>query len=331
MATVFLTHEPEALAVYYGDAALAALRELAEVRINPTGRTLDTAALVEAAAGCELIVGDVNTPAEAALFDGLPDLVSFHRCAVDRRTLDIAAASRNGVLVTNASPGFVPAVTELVFGLMIDLARGVSGAVAAFRAGSVPRQRMGVQLDGATLGVIGYGSIGKRVAELGRAFGMTVLVHDPHKTVAEPGVRQAGLEEVLAAADFVICLAVATEETRHLMNAERFAAMKPSAFFVNVARPMLVDEAALAEALRAGRIAGAALDVGTGPEMMPPPALTALPNVIATPHAGGLTPQATQSQAMETVEQVRAVLSGRMPHNALNADDATRLARFRDG
>ena len=328
-ATVFLTHQPGVLAVYYGDAALAALREVADVRLNPTGELLGTDAFIEAAKGCELIVGDVNTPAESALFDALPDLVAFHRCAVDWRTIDVEAASRNGVLVTNASPGFVEAVTELVFGLMVDLARGASEAVVEYRAGRMPAQRMGVQLAGATLGVIGYGSIGARVAELGCAFGMTVLIHDPHKTVAEPGIRQAGMDELLAASDFVVLLAVATEETRHLMNVARFAAMKPTAYFVNVSRPMLVDEEALASALRSGRIAGAALDVGSAPEMMPPVALGRLPNVVATPHIGGLTPEATQAQAMETVEQVRAVLAGRLPNNALNPAHATRLARFR--
>ncbi len=302
MPTIFLTHDPNALRVYYGDAALAALRQLAEVRLNPTGRLLETDALIDAAAGCELIVGDVNTPAEAALFDALPDLVAFHRCAVDRRTIDVEAASRNGVLVTNADPGFASSVAELVFGLMIDLARGVSDAVAGYRAGAIPPQRVGVQLGGATLGVIGYGSIGTHVAAIGSAFSMTVLVHDPYKEVAESGIRQTGLDELLAASDFVVLLAVATEETRGMMDAARFAAMKRTAYFVNVARPMLVDEAALADALQAGRIAGAALDVGSAPEMMPPVELARLPNVLATPHIGGLTPAATGAQAMQTVE-----------------------------
>ena len=329
MATVFLTHDPNALRVYYGEAALGALRELAEVRLNPTGALLGTEALIEAAKGCDLIVGDVNTPAGAALFDALPDLVAFHRCAVDRRTIDVEAASRNGVLVTNASPGFIDSVAELVFGLMIDLARGVSDAVAQYRSARMPSQRHGVQLAGATLGIIGFGSIGVRVAELGRAFGMTVLVNDPRKAVDEPDIRQTGLDELLAASDFVVLLAVANEDTRYLMNADRFAAMKRTAFFVNVSRPMLVDEHALAAALASGRIAGAALDVGSAPEMLPPVALGRLPNVIATPHIGGLTPQATQAQALETVEQARAVLDGRMPHNALNPEHATRLGRLR--
>jgi D-3-phosphoglycerate dehydrogenase len=189
---------------------------------------------------------------------------------------------------------------------------------------------VGVQLAGATLGVIGYGRIGVRVAALGRIFGMSVLVHDPHKTVGEPDIRQTDIDELLTASDFVVCLAAATEETHGLMNADRFAAMKPTAYFVNVSRPSLVDEDALAAALKSGRIAGAALDVGSGPEMMPLVALGHRPDVIATPHIGGLTPQATQAQAMETVEQIRAALSGRVPHNALNPEHATRLARFRD-
>ncbi len=329
MTTIFLTHDPGALKNYYGNAALEGLSALAEVRLNPTDKLLDTDALIKAAAGCELIVGDVNTPAEAALFDTLPDLVAFHRCAVDRRTVDIEAASRNGVLVTNASPGFVNSVTELIFGMMVDLARGVTDAARTFREGNVPPQRMGVQLAGATLGILGYGNIGVFTAEVGRALGMVVLVHDPYKTVMAPEVRQTAMVEVLAESDFVVCLVVANEETRSLMDADAFARMKPSAFFINVSRPLPVDEAALRAALVDGQIAGAALDVGSAPEMMPPPALAMLPNVIATPHIGGLTPLATQSQALETVEQVRDVLSGKMPYNALNPEHARRLARFR--
>ena len=328
MTTVFLTHDPEALENYYGKAALAALRELAEVRLNPKDGLLGTDELIAAARGCALIVGDVNTPAEAAVFDALPDLVAFHRCAVDRRTIDVEAASRNGVLVTNASPGFVNSVTELIFGLMVDLARGITDAAATYHESAIPPQRMGAQLAGATLGILGYGSIGTFTAEVGRALGMTVLVCDPYKTVAAPGIRQATMDEVLAKSDFVVCLVVANEATRHLMNADAFARMKRSAFFVNVARPLLVDEAALEAALAGGRIAGAALDVGSGPAMTPPSALARLPNVIATPHIGGLTPAATQAQALETVEQARAVLAGRMPHNALNPEHAHRFARF---
>ena len=328
MALVFLTHDPDSLANFYGDQALAGLREIAEVRVNDSGRLLSTEELIAAAAGADIVVCDVNTPAEAALFDGLPELAAFLRCAVDTRTIDIAAASRNGVLVTNASPGFVNSVAELIFGQIIDLARHVTASATAYHTSTVPPKRMGVQLAGATIGILGYGSIGRFTAGLARAFGMTVLVCDPHKVVDEPGIEQVTAGDLLARSDFVVCLVVATPQTENLIDATAFAAMRPTAFFINASRGNLVDEAALLAALKQGRIAGAGLDVGRAPGQMPAPEIARLPNVIATPHTGGLTPPATRSQALETVEQVRALIAGTMPHNALNPAEATRLARF---
>lgn len=328
MARIFLTHDPDARRNYYGERALGGLRGLGEVVLNPTEAPLATSALIAAAKGCEIIVSDRNTPGEAALFSALPELVSFHRCAVDIRTVDVGAASTAGVLVTNASPGFVDAVAELVLGMMVDRARGLSDYAAAFRRGDQPKPAMGRQLSGATLGVIGYGAIGRRVAELGLALGMTVLVDDPHKDVATDGLEQVALADLMARADFIVCLAVATPETENLIDATALARMKSDAVFVNVSRGGLVDETALEAALREGRIAGAALDVGRADDEMPSPALAALPNVLAAPHVGGLTPQAIESQALETVEQVKALISGRLPHNAINAGKATRLERF---
>jgi D-3-phosphoglycerate dehydrogenase len=113
------------------------------------------------------------------------------------------------------------------------------------------------------------------------------------------------------------------------MNAAAFAAMKPSAFFINLARGNLVDETALAEALDAGRISGAAMDVGRAPDQMPSPGLARRADVVATPHTGGLTPSAVEHQAFDTVEQVRALLSGTVPPGAVNAVEATRLSRLR--
>jgi D-3-phosphoglycerate dehydrogenase len=327
MATVFLTHDPDSLRDFYGEKALAGLRDLAQVRINDTGKLLDADALLEQSAGCDLIVADVNTPAEAAFFDRA-EVVALLRCAVDTRTIDIDAASRNGILVTNASPGFVDSVSELIFGVMIDLARHVTYAASAYHAGAVPAKRMGVELKGSTIGILGYGSIGTRVAEIARAFAMHVLVCDPFKSVSEASVEQVSMEVLLARADFVVCLVIANAETENLLDAAAFAQMQPGAYFINASRGNLVDEAALHEALQQGRIAGAALDVGRAPGQMPTPELAGLANVIATPHVGGLTPPATQAQALETVEQVRALLSGKLPHNALNAEHAARLERL---
>jgi D-3-phosphoglycerate dehydrogenase len=325
MARILLTHTPDMRRNYYGERALAGLRALGEVILHQGQQPLGGEALAAAARDARVIVADRNTPGPRVVFDRSPRLMAFVRCAVDIRNIDVAAASEHGVLVTRASAGFVPAVTELVFGFMVDLARGISRAVGDYRAGRTPSAGMGRQLAGSTLGVIGYGAIGRRVAAMGAALGMRVFVHDPHAQVAEPGIEQVGFGDLLANADFVVCLAIATEETENLMNDVAFMRMKPGAFFINVSRGNLVDEAALARALDSGRIAGAALDVGRAGDQMPTPALARHHRVIATPHVGGLTPQAIEHQALETVAQVAEIVKGRAPKGAVNAEKASRL------
>jgi D-3-phosphoglycerate dehydrogenase len=317
---ILLTHSPDAFASYYGERALAGLRKVGEVRMHAGPHSLEGEPLIAAAQDCALIVSYRQSPAPAALFESLPGLVAFLRCAIDIRNVDVPAASKAGVLVTQASAGFVPAVTELVLGLLVDLARGVGRATADYRAGRVPEARPGRQLRGSVLGVIGYGAIGREVARLGAALGMEVLVCDPYAKVAEAGVGQTGFGELLAKADFVVPLAVATPETENLMDAAAFAQMKPGAFFVNVSRGNLVDEAALEAALASGRIAGCALDVGRAPDQMPTPRLAGLAGVIATPHIGGLTPQAIEHQSMDTVAQAADIVQGRVPQGAVNPE-----------
>ena len=330
MLTVYLTHTPDALANYYGEAALAALRQVARVRLNEGGRHLAGRELAEAARGCEAIICYRQSPGEAATFENVPDLVAFLRCAVDIRNIDLDAASAAGVLVTRATPGFVDSVTELVLGMMVDLARGIGAAASSYHRGEVPAPRMGMQLAGATLGIVGYGAIGRRVAEVAAALGMRVLVSDPHAMVPSDaaGVTQVAFEALLAGSDMVVCLAVAVEATENLMDAAAFARMRRGAFFINPSRGNLVDEAALRAALDGGHLAGAAMDVGRAPDQMPSPALAAHPRVIATPHIGGLTPAAIGHQAMDTVRQVAALGEGRLPDHAVNAPAAHRLARL---
>ena len=179
MTTIYLTHDAETRRLYYGETALAGLRALGTVRLNETGRPLTTDELIAEAAGCQVIVSYRQSEAPAALFAALPDLVAFVRCAVDIRNVDVAAASAAGVLVTRASAGFIDSVSELVIGMMVDLGRGLSDAAAAYHAGEVPAAHGGRQLAGSALGVIGYGAIGSRVAQLGLALGMRVRVSDP--------------------------------------------------------------------------------------------------------------------------------------------------------
>jgi D-3-phosphoglycerate dehydrogenase len=154
--------------------------------------------------------------------------------------------------------------------------------------------------------------------------GMEVLVADPFAIPNDPSIQHVPLDDLLVRADYVICLAIANEQTENLIDAAALAKMQKHAFFINLSRGNLVDEGALGAALREGRIAGAAMDVGRAPDQMPSAALATLPNVIATPHIGGLTPQAIEHQALETVRQVAVIIKGEAPVGAVNAEHWTR-------
>jgi D-3-phosphoglycerate dehydrogenase len=183
---------------------------------------------------------------------------------------------------------------------------------------------MGRQLSGSRIGIIGYGSIGRYLAPLAKALGMQVLVADPFAIPNDPSIQHVPLDELMARAEYVVCLAVANEQTENLINAAVLAKMQSHAVFINLSRGNLLDEAALAATLRDKRIAGAAMDVGRAPDQMPSAALAQLPNVIATPHVGGLTPQAIEHQALETVRQVAAIIKGEAPVGAVNEQHWTR-------
>ena len=309
---------------YYGERSLNGLRAVADVKLHEGDTALDAVALVDAARDVDIIVADRMTQGPGEIFPRLPKLRAFVRCAVDIRNIDVAAASAAGVLVTQASPGFVPAVAELALGYMVDLSRGVSRATADYHAGRAPDVVMGRQLSGSRIGIIGFGSIGRYLAALARALGMEVLVADPFVTIDDPLIRHVPLDDLLARSDFVVCLAIANEATENLIGEAALARMQKHAFFINLSRGNLVDESALAAALREGRIAGAAMDVGRAPDQMPSPELARLPNMIATPHVGGLTPQAIEHQSSETVRQVAEIIKGNAPVGAVNAADWTR-------
>lgn len=321
---VLLAHTPEMRRNYYGDRSLTGLRAAAEVILHDGDDPLDAAGLVRAAKDADIIVADRTTEGRGEIFAQLPHLRAFVRCAVDIRNVNVEAASAAGVLVTRAGPGFVQAVAELALGFMVDLSRGISRTTADYQAGRKAEARMGRQLAGSKLGIIGYGSIGRYLAEAAKALRMEVLVSDPFATVGDAAIRQVALDKLLAASDYVVCLAIANEETENLIGEAALARMQKHALFINLSRGNLVDEAALARALRDGRIAGAAMDVGRAPDQMPTPELAKLANVIATPHVGGLTPQAIEYQSLETVRQVEAIVKGEVPPGAVNAERWTR-------
>ncbi len=244
---------------------------------------------------------------------------------MDIRNIDVPAASKHGILVTRAGPGFIAAVVELLLGQMVDLARGLSDYVAQYRAGRIPEQRMGVQLAGKTAGIIGYGNLGRRMADVLAFLGMRVLVHDPFAQTMAAGIEGAPLDRLLAESDFVLCLAIHSKETEGMLNAGFFRRMKPTAFLINPSRGPVLNEDDLAAALKEGSIAGAALDVGQEPDDIPPVKLGRLANVIAAPHVGGMVPDSMASQAEDTVLQAKAILAGEMPKNAVNPSEARRF------
>jgi D-3-phosphoglycerate dehydrogenase / 2-oxoglutarate reductase len=321
---VLLAHTPQMRRDYYGERSLNGLRAVADVRLHEGADALDAASLADAARDADIIVADRMTQGPGEIFAKLPKLRAFVRCAVDIRNIDVTAASAAGVLVTRASPGFVQSVAELALGYMVDLSRGVSRATADYHAGRAPEVMMGRQLAGSRIGIIGYGSIGRYLAGLAKVLGMEVLVADPFVTIGDAAIQQVTLDDLLGRSNYVVCLAIANEQTENLIGQAALARMQKHAFFINLSRGNLVDEAALAAALRDNRIAGAALDVGRAPDQMPSPELAKLSNVIATPHVGGLTPQAIEHQSSETVRQVAAIIRGEAPDGAVNAESWTR-------
>ncbi|MGB8606619.1 NAD(P)-dependent oxidoreductase [Bradyrhizobium sp.] len=321
---VLLTHTPQARRQYYGERSLIGLQALAQVVLHEADSALDSAGLIGAARDVDIIVADRLTEGPGEIFARLPNLRAFVRCAVDIRNIDVKAASVAGVLLTRAGPGFVQSVAELALGFLVDLSRGISRATAEYHTGRKPDVVMGRQLAGSRLGIIGYGGIGQYLARVAKALSMKVLVADPFATIDDASIKHLLLEDLLGNSDYVVCLAVANESTENLIGQAALAHMQPHAFFINLSRGNLVDEAALIAALRENRIAGAAMDVGRARDQMPTPELAKLANVIATPHIGGLTPPAIESQSLETVRQVEAIINGRIPAGAVNADHWTR-------
>jgi len=331
MTRIFLTHNRAALRHYYGDRAFQLLTALGDVRFHDSDADTTHDDIVRQARDCDILISFRVPPIDAALMQALPNLAAVCRVAVDIRNIDLACANRLGILVARATPGFGPSVAEWVVGVMISLARHIDTASMAYRNGLDPVPPMGRELRAATLGIIGYGTIGQYLAQLARAFGMNIIVNDPYAGVEQDaGLQQGSLDTLLTQSDFVVCLAPATAETANLIDLSRFQQMRRSAYFINASRAELVNESDLLQALDDGLIAGCALDVGSAIDQKPPMRLATHSKIIATPHVGGLTPEASAHQAMDSVRQVQALIAGQLPEPCVNAAYATR-ARDRFG
>ena len=318
---VFVTHNSEDLDAYYG-RALPGLTSIADVVLNPLERDLTPAELIEAAVGCQVIVAHRSTPGSAEVFAALPDLVAFLRCAVDISTIDVEAASSAGVLIGQADKSFVASTAELALGLFLDVSRQISSSTGDYRRGIEPPQRSGRQVRGQTAGIIGFGAIGSYLAGLLAALGLDVVVADP--TVASP-FENVTLDQLLRRSDVVFPLAPGGEANTGLIGREQLTSMKSGATLVNVSRGEVLDELAVADALDSGHLAGVGLDVGQAADQRPSALLAGRPDVVATPHLGGLTPENADAQAASSVEQVDAMIRREMPPRSVNPDDASRL------
>lgn len=253
-----------------------------------------------------------SEPVTAEMLERAPSLRVLARSGVGYDSIDVAAAARRGVRVCNTPGVNHDSVAEMVFGLMLMSARRLLSTADGVREGRWPREA-GHELRGATLGILGYGPSGRAVARLGLAFGMTVLVSTSHPDPDEPPLRFTDRETLVREADYLSLHARPGSANRGFVDRDRLRAMKPTAVLINTARGSLVDEDALVEALRAGRIAGAALDVVDQEPLPADSPLRALDNVIITSHLAGQTVEARHRAGLAAAQDVIGVLSGQEP------------------
>ncbi len=257
-----------------------------------------------------------RTAMPRSLIERLPNLQLVTITGHEHRTLDITAARERGIVICHAvnrpAAGQGQGTPELVLGLMLSLARSLPHEHAGMRAGRW-QTTVGTTLWGKTLGVIGLGRVGPRVAELARAFGMSVVAWSPNmtaETAAAAGARLVAKDELLAMSDYVTLHLVLSERSRGIIGVRDLALMKPTAFLINTARAALVDEAALLAALQQRRIAGAGLDVFWTEPLPRDHPIRALDNVVLTPHLGYFVEQSLRAFYEDTVENVAAWLAG---------------------
>ena len=303
-----------------GDLSWAELKALGRCEIHD--RT-PPAQLLPRAAEAEILLTNKTLLAGADL-PKLPRLKYIGVLATGTNVVDLAAARARGIPVTNVPTYGTKSVAQMTFALLLELAHHVGHHAQTVRKGRWTHNPDFcywdfplIELEGLTLGIVGFGRIGRAVADLAAAFGLKVLACDPTAGVAPPFVRLVELDTLFRQSDFVSLHCPLTPQTANLVNARRLALMKPTALLLNTSRGPLVDELALAEALNSGRIAGAALDVlSVEPPPVDNPLLTA-ENCVITPHLAWATRAARARLMQIAVENIRAFLQGK-PQNVVN-------------
>jgi len=271
---------------------------------------------------------------DAALMDSCPDLKIIARSGIGYNNVDVAAASKRSILVTNVPDGPSVPTAEQTFMLILAVAKNVKQSEMRLRnaEGNYYARHNSMELKGKTLGLVGFGRIAKLVAKMARAFGMQVLTLDPFVSAElahEHGVRLMNdLTELLASADIVSIHPPLNDDTYKFMNKERFAQMKAGSIFINAGRGPLVDEAALIESLETGHLFGAGLDVTDPEPAFPDNPLLAMDNVVLTPHVSSATPEGKVRLFEGALFQAIQVLKGEKPAHLVNPE-AWSDARFK--
>ena len=296
-------------------AAIQRLRERHEVLADPD-LFADRPRLLASLADAEALLVRNQTRVDTELLDAAPNLRVVGRVGVGLELIDVAAAEARDVVVSWAPGTNATSVAEYVIGAIIALARRFEPATSHIVGGGWQRQAfMGREVAGATLGIVGLGDIGARVARRARALGMRLvatdpLVHESSRAVQENEVEVVAMDELLARVDALTLHVPLLATTRDLIDAAALAALRQGALLVNTARGELVDETALADALRSGRLGGAALDVRRREPPPSPDPLAGCPNLILTPHVAGITQQANARASAHAVDEVLRVLRG---------------------
>jgi D-3-phosphoglycerate dehydrogenase len=302
-----------------GDEGLMAMRQRAQVdeRIG-----IDTASLLDILPHYDALVVRSGTKVTAELIEAGTKLRVIGRAGTGVDNIDVAAATRRGIVVVNAPASNSVAVAELTIGLILGLGRQIPQAHLSLASGKWERSKfMGLEVRGRTFGLLGLGRIGGEVARRARGLEMQVVAHDPVVSTdraAHLGVELVTFDELLARSDFLSLHVPLIDSTRNLLDAEHLARMKQGAFLINAARGGIVDEVALVAALDAGHLAGAALDVFASEPPKGSPVI-GHPRIITTPHLGASTKEAQALTAADVAEGVLAVLSGGTPLYAVNA------------
>jgi D-3-phosphoglycerate dehydrogenase len=289
-------------------AAIKVLQDAEEINIIAHG-AMSRDQLIELLPQAHGLIIRSATKADAALLEHATQLKAIARAGVGVDNVDLAAATEKGIVVMNTPDGNTISTAEYTFALMLSLARFVTPAAQDLAGGRWERKAfVGSELRGKTLGVVGFGRIGRAVAKRALAFEMDVIAYDPYvpgDLVADFGVTLVDLDTLYRQSDFITLHSLITDETRGMINAESIAKMKPGVRIINAARGALINEADLAEAIRHGQVAGAGLDVFV---VEPPPAdhpLIGLPNVLHTPHLAAST---TDAQVNVGVDAARLIV-----------------------